>query len=49
MWGDQNAVIFNQDRLQQSNRVCIFSPAYRLLDSARKWVVQAILDVWQQF
>jgi len=49
VWGVQNAVTFYQDKLQQNHHACIFSPAYVLLEPARKWVVRAILGVWQQF
>jgi len=47
--GFRNAVTFFQGISQQTNHVCVFSPAHRRLECVRKLVSGDILDVWQQF
>jgi len=47
--GSQKRRNFLPRHIATSNHVCIFSPAHRLSESARKLVVRAILGVWPQF
>ena len=44
VWAVRNAVIFSQGILQQDNHIFIFSPVDKLLKSAIKLEVRAILN-----
>jgi len=46
---EKHCVTLPQEIPPQDNHICIFSLAHRLLESARKLEVRAILGVWQSF
>ena len=47
MWAVRNAINFCQGILQQDNNIFIFRSAHRLLESAIKLQMRAILGVWR--
>ena len=47
VWAVRDAITFCQGILQQDNHIFIFSPAHRLLESAIKLQMRAILGAWR--